>query len=243
MEYIRTMKIRAMKGIQEQCLEGEPICGVINRRLVLLKLHIFLNIGALAGVMPVIVLHAKSLGISAGLAGIANAIMLITSIFFKFYLGTLADKFRAVKGILVQVIILQGIAHLALFTCIPRIESTDVWRPLPEPDMFFYSADREYRKICAKNISESLICPETLVNGTSLTACNLTEEMREVLQCVTETRAAAVPLYAWQFWIFLALRVVAGGLASVGCSLTDTATFAMLGEHKELYGRQRLWGT
>lgn len=61
------------------------------------------SVPALAGVMPFIVLHAKSLGISAGLAGLANAIMLVTSIFLKFYLGTLADKFRAVKGILIQV--------------------------------------------------------------------------------------------------------------------------------------------
>lgn len=53
--------------------------------------------------MPFIVLHANSIGISAGLAGLANAIMLVTSIFLKFYLGTLADRFRAVKGILILV--------------------------------------------------------------------------------------------------------------------------------------------
>lgn len=68
-----------------------------------IKDSLLMCLSALAGVMPYIVLHAKSLGISAGLAGTANAIMLITSIFLKFYLGALADKFRAVKGILIQV--------------------------------------------------------------------------------------------------------------------------------------------
>ncbi|XP_022687506.1 major facilitator superfamily domain-containing protein 6-like isoform X2 [Varroa jacobsoni] len=197
----------------------------------------------LAGVMPYIVLHAKSLGISAGLAGTANAIMLITSIFLKFYLGALADKFRAVKGILIQVILLQGLAHLALYTCIPRIESTDVWRPISENNATFYSADREYRIICRVNTSEPVICSQSVINQTSLSECSFTKDFVNEHECKSQSRNGPVAIEAFQFWVFLALRIIAGGLASVGFSLTDAAIFAILGDHKELYGRQRLWGT
>lgn len=34
-----------MKGIQEKCVAGEPLCGFINRRLFPVKIHMFLYVG------------------------------------------------------------------------------------------------------------------------------------------------------------------------------------------------------
>ncbi|GBM03828.1 Major facilitator superfamily domain-containing protein 6-A [Araneus ventricosus] len=47
----------------------------------------------------------------------------------------------------------------------------------------------------------------------------------------------------YQFWVFTILAVIGGtGSATVFC-LSDAACYEVLGEHSELYGRQRLWAT
>ncbi|EEC07560.1 conserved hypothetical protein [Ixodes scapularis] len=45
------------------------------------------------------------------------------------------------------------------------------------------------------------------------------------------------------FWLYVVFRVVAGIAFGVGISLTDAATYAILRDRKEDYGKQRLWGT
>ncbi|CAN7998530.1 unnamed protein product, partial [Ixodes hexagonus] len=45
------------------------------------------------------------------------------------------------------------------------------------------------------------------------------------------------------FWLYAAFRVLAGIAFGVGISLTDAATYAILRDRKEDYGKQRLWGT
>ncbi|KAG0431669.1 hypothetical protein HPB47_021568 [Ixodes persulcatus] len=45
------------------------------------------------------------------------------------------------------------------------------------------------------------------------------------------------------FWLYAGFRVLAGIAFGVGMSLTDTATYAILRDRKEDYGKQRLWGT
>ncbi|GFT40479.1 major facilitator superfamily domain-containing protein 6-B [Nephila pilipes] len=47
----------------------------------------------------------------------------------------------------------------------------------------------------------------------------------------------------YQFWVFTLLAVIAGtGSATVFC-LSDAACYEVLGEHTNLYGKQRMWAT
>ncbi|GFU06638.1 hypothetical protein NPIL_401812, partial [Nephila pilipes] len=47
----------------------------------------------------------------------------------------------------------------------------------------------------------------------------------------------------YQFWLFALLAIVSGAGATVAFTLSDTACYEVIGEHPELYGRQRLWAT
>ncbi|XP_003742069.1 major facilitator superfamily domain-containing protein 6-B [Galendromus occidentalis] len=224
-------------------VEKEPrnvLCAIVNRKLLPVKIHTFLSVGALVGVIPFIVIHAESLGISAGLVGVTNAIMLLCSVFLKFFMGSLADKYRAVKLLLFKVVLLQAVFHIAIYTCITPIVRRDIWQAHVEDSVEPFSKESEYRTVCNCSDAEPSICLREALDSYTLSPC----AQNDASCCSLEVRNGQVSaLYTWQFWVFFVLRICSGGLAAVTFSLSDTATYAILGDQKELYGRQRLWGT
>lgn len=80
----------------------------------------------------------------------------------------------------------------------------------------------------------------SLDNQTAFEFCNAGAR-RCTVSCLALTQPSAA--LSSSFWLYALFRTVGGIGFSVGASLNDAATYAILKERRRDYGKQRLWGT
>lgn len=92
--------------------------------------------------------------------------------------------------------------------------------------------------LCEQSEGCTLLPPQ---KNTSLGGICSSKDIACLLKCSAAEKQHVV--YMLPFWLFVLFRIVSGMAWGVGISLTDAATYGILRERKQDYGKQRLWGT
>ena len=194
----------------------------LNRKLLVSKVFYFCYWGAVGSFFPLLGVYFKQLGMNPSLSGILVGCRPMVEFFSAPLLGSLADRLNKRKLLLL----------FSLVCWISFNFSLAFIKPAPVTCRKYF--------ILTENVSQ-------IVTGE-------TSEIKDFLGPNTpdkkepEFKAKSSLVYDREgvhqvFLVLLFLTVVGEFFSAPAITLADSATLGMLGENKELYGRQRMWGS
>ena len=199
-------------------------CGTLslNRRLLVSKIFYFCYWGAIGSFFPLLGVYFKQLGMNPSLSGILVGCRPMVEFFSAPLLGSLSDRLNKRKT-LMMFSLLCWICFTFSFAFI---------KPAPV-------TCRKY-VFLTKNVSQ-------VVDGE-------TSEIKDFLgpntpnQAEPQFKTKSSLIYDSEgvhqvFLILLFLTVIGEFFSAPAITLADSATLDLLGENKEQYGRQRMWGS
>lgn len=194
----------------------------VNRKLLVSKVFYFCYWGAVGSFFPLLGVYFKQLGMNPSLSGILVGCRPMVEFFSAPLLGSLADRLNKRKLLMI----------FSLMCWISFNFSLAFIKPAPVTCRKYF--------ILTENVSQ-------IVDGE-------TSEIKDFLAPNTpdkkepEFKAKSSLVYDREgvhqvFLVLLFLTVVGEFFSAPAITLADSATLGMLGENKELYGRQRMWGS
>lgn len=194
----------------------------LNRKLLVSKLFYFCYWGAVGSFFPLLGVYFKQLGMNPSLSGTLVGCRPMVEFISAPVLGTLADRLDKRKFLLM----------FSLFCWICFTFSFAFIQPAPVTCRKYF--------VMTKNVSK-------ITTGE-------TSEVQKFLQ--PNTPSEAEPQFNAKsslvydpegvhqvFMVLLFLTLIGEFFSAPAITLADSATLGMLGENKELYGKQRLWGS
>ena len=220
-----TEKVLPEKQEDDEDMRTKLLCfnfRSLNRKLLVSKVFYFCYWGAVGSFFPLLGVYFKQLGMNPYLSGILVGCRPMVEFFSAPLLGSLADRLNKRK-------------LLMLF-------SLACWISFNFSLAFIKPAPVRCRKyfILTENVSQ-------IVTGE-------TSEIKDFLAPNTpdkkepEFKAKSSLVFDREgvhqvFLVLLFLTVVGEFFSAPAITLADSATLGLLGENKELYGRQRMWGS
>lgn len=194
----------------------------LNRKLLVSKIFYFCYWGAVGSFFPLLGVYFKQLGMNPSLSGILVGCRPMVEFFSAPLLGTLADRLDKRKVLLI----------FSLICWVSFTFSFAFIQPAPVTCRKYF--------VLTKNVSK-------ITKGE-------TSEVQKFLQPNTPNeaepkfKAKSSLVYDPEgvhqvFLVLLFLTLVGEFFSAPAITLADSATLGMLGENKELYGKQRLWGS
>lgn len=194
----------------------------LNRKLLVSKLFYFCYWGAVGSFFPLLGVYFKQLGMNPSLSGTLVGCRPMVEFLSAPVLGTLADRLDKRKFLLM----------FSLFCWICFTFSFAFIQPAPVTCRKYF--------VLTKNVSK-------ITKGE-------TSEVQKFLQPNTPNEAEpkfnAKSSLVYDsdgvhqvFMVLLFLTLIGEFFSAPAITLADSATLGMLGENKELYGKQRLWGS
>ena len=200
------------------------ICGSLNcnRRLLVSKIFYFCYWGAVGSFFPLLGVYFKQLGMNPSLSGILVGCRPMVEFFSAPLLGSLADRLNKRKSLM--------ICSLLCWICFTF--SFAFIKPAPVTCRKYF--------VLTKNVSQ--------------VADGETSEIKDFLgpttpdQAEPQFKTKSSLVYDSEgvhqvFLVLLFLTVIGEFFSAPAITLADSATLDLLGENKELYGRQRMWGS
>lgn len=197
-------------------------CSGLNKKLLVSKLFYFCYWGAVGSFFPLLGVYFKQLGMNPSQSGILVGCRPMVEFFSAPLLGSLADRLNKRKTLLI----------FSLIAWISFTFSLAFIKPAPVTCRKYFILTKNVTQLSSKESSEikNFLGPNTpneqrpLFNAKSSLVFSQ-EGVRQV------------------FLVLLFLTIVGEFFSAPAITLADSATLGMLGENKELYGRQRLWGS
>ncbi|XP_012554333.2 major facilitator superfamily domain-containing protein 6 [Hydra vulgaris] len=197
-------------------------CGSVNRRLLVSKLFYFFYWSAYGSFFPLLAVYYKQIGMNPSQSGILVGMRPLIEFVSAPSLSSLADRLNIRKVMLI----------FNLLCWIAFVFPLGMIKPLDKTCHRFI--------MLAKNITEF--------------TSQETDEVNEFLKSNTPHEPQINPhrksnvVFSEEsihqiFWVLLFLTVVGEFFASSAPTLADTATLNALGDNKERYGRQRMFGS
>lgn len=195
----------------------------INRKLLVSKLFYFFYWGAVGSVLPLLGVYFKQLGMSPSQSGTLVGCKPMVEFLSAPMLGSLADKLERRKTLLI----------FSLISWISFTFSFAFIKPAPVSCKKYF--------LLTKNVSEI--------------SKHATLELRDFLGPRTaektlppEPKAKNSLVFSPSgvhqvFLVLLFLTIVGEFFSAPAITLADSATLQLLGDEKDKYGRQRLWGS
>lgn len=211
----------------ENCaaIAKECCCGItsrINRKLLVSKVFYFFFWSAYGSFFPLLGVYFKQIGMSPTQSGLLVGCRPLIEFISAPSMGSLADRLNIRKIML-------------LFNII-------CWMSFVFPFAFIKPSDNTCHRyiLLSKNLTE-LVTQET-------------SEVQQLLKSSNPDEPRIIPHHKGTvvfseesihnvFWLLLFLSLVGEFFACPATTLADTATLSNLGEEKEKYGRQRMFGS
>ncbi|XP_032241177.1 major facilitator superfamily domain-containing protein 6 [Nematostella vectensis] len=196
--------------------------GWLNKKLLVSKLFYFCYWGAVGSFFPLLGVYFKQLGMNPYLSGILVGCRPMVEFFSAPILGSLADRLDKRKVLMI----------FSLMCWVSFTFSLAFIKPAPVTCRKYF--------VLTKNVSQ-------ITSGE-------TSEVKKFLQPATpkekEPKFNAKSSLVYDpdgvhqvFLVLLFLTIIGEFFSAPAITLADSATLGVLGENKELYGRQRLWGS
>ncbi|EDO43627.1 predicted protein, partial [Nematostella vectensis] len=194
----------------------------LNKKLLVSKLFYFCYWGAVGSFFPLLGVYFKQLGMNPYLSGILVGCRPMVEFFSAPILGSLADRLDKRKVLMI----------FSLMCWVSFTFSLAFIKPAPVTCRKYF--------VLTKNVSQ-------ITSGE-------TSEVKKFLQPATpkekEPKFNAKSSLVYDpdgvhqvFLVLLFLTIIGEFFSAPAITLADSATLGVLGENKELYGRQRLWGS
>lgn len=220
-----TEKVLPEKQEDDEDMRTKLLCfnfRSLNRKLLVSKVFYFCYWGAVGSFFPLLGVYFKQLGMNPYLSGILVGCRPMVEFFSAPLLGSLADRLNKRK-----LLMLFSLACWISFNF-----SLAFIKPAPVTCRKYF--------ILTENVSQ-------IVTGE-------TSEIKDFLAPNTpdkkepEFKAKSSLVFDREgvhqvFLVLLFLTVVGEFFSAPAITLADSATLGLLGENKELYGRQRMWGS
>ena len=219
------LTVKVKMDNQESQSTRKLFCGKLtrlNRKLLVSKVFYFCYWGAVGSFFPLLGVYFKQLGMNPSLSGVLVGCRPMVEFFSAPLLGSLADRLNKRKLLMI----------FSLVCWISFNFSLAFIKPAPVTCRKYF--------ILTENVSQ-------IVTGE-------TSEIKDFLGPNTpekkepEFKAKSSLVFDREgvhqvFLVLLFLTVVGEFFSAPAITLADSATLGMLGENKELYGRQRMWGS
>lgn len=194
----------------------------LNRKLLVSKLFYFCYWGAVGSFFPLLGVYFKQLGMNPSLSGILVGCRPMVEFFSAPLLGTLADRLDKRKVLLI----------FSLICWVSFTFSFAFIQPAPVTCRKYFVLTKNVSKITEGETSEvqKFLKPNTP---------NEAEPKFNAKSSLVYDPDGVHQV----FLVLLFLTLVGEFFSAPAITLADSATLGMLGENKELYGKQRLWGS
>ncbi|GAB6027288.1 hypothetical protein CHUAL_001570 [Chamberlinius hualienensis] len=199
----------------------------VNRELLSMKAHFFFFFGALAGVIPPLILYCQQLGASVSMVGVLFAVLPFIQCVSKPIAGGIADKWQRHKTVFLTSLVVLAVALFSI-NFIPESEtppSTVV--NFSENATFTYCDESVYFSACPSNIHslESIKMQRFIC---SMTDCAIPKESELFFLFMSEkcnfNQTDCVGFQASNFTTFGFVTVLSNSYGSVG-SLSSCPEF------------------
>ena len=196
--------------------------GSLNKNLLVSKLFYFCYWGAVGSFFPLLGVYFKQLGMNPSQSGILVGCRPMVEFFSAPLLGSLADRLNKRKTLLI----------FSLVSWVSFTFSLAFIKPAPVTCRKYFILTKNVTQLSLKESSEikSFLGPNT------------PQEQHPVFNAKSSLVFSQEGVQQ-VFLVLLFLTIVGEFFSAPAITLADAATLGMLGENKELYGRQRLWGS
>lgn len=129
-------------------------CVQINKKLVLIKAHFFFFTGALACVIPPLILYCQQLGASVSMVGVLFAVLPFVQCLVKPITGGIADKFQIPKTVFIASIIMLTVSAFSI-NFVPEMLQHSTANASLESASGRISCKDHSLELCTSNVSDT----------------------------------------------------------------------------------------
>ncbi|XP_055071431.2 major facilitator superfamily domain-containing protein 6-B [Misgurnus anguillicaudatus] len=252
-------------GCMERC------CARIDNRLLISKIFYFFFYAGYGSLHPLLAVYYKQLGMTPSQSGLLVGIRYFIEFCSAPFWGVVADRFRKGKVVLLFSVLCWIVFNLAIgfvkpadMSCVARVPT------ITPPTNFTNYAQSGNRTRLRRYLSEELYYSQTLlaayrphpryirsenVNG-SMPINSTTESPHatskststNVTQTTTGKPNDYIVIYSKEqvstiFLVILLIIIFGEFFSAPAVTMVDTVTLHYLGQHRDRYGLQRMWGS